>query len=333
MATHLDVVTPRVQTINNDPMVTCTGHFTAGGSIKFRDNRWVKVRDLTQKQWKVDNDDGSLWGLARSFKKKRSPIPTLKGHTTIAYSDTEKVETLADSLENQFKLNDISNPQHDKNHTRLVSRFFTNDNNFDDNPTNPKPSEILTYINKLKIRKTPGREGISNKMGKDPTLPESFRPISLLPILSKLAEKIIQNRLCLNLNANDILINQQHGLRVELSTSHQFLRVLEYIKTGFKDRKSTGTVFLDIQKTFDGGQFQKIHNDKSIAEEDKMQFLLQSVEPKSKAERLVLSFPATAEIFPKAIDQLKEGYGREYLLVQIYVRELLSLVMKNAVSE
>ncbi|GFU17777.1 hypothetical protein TNCV_1700341 [Trichonephila clavipes] len=35
-------------------------------------------------------------------------------------------------------------------------------------------------------------------------------------------------------------------------------------------------------------QFQKIHNDKSIAEEDKMQYLLQSVEPKSKAERLVL---------------------------------------------
>ncbi|GFU55546.1 uncharacterized protein TNCV_4339411 [Trichonephila clavipes] len=54
------------------------------------------------------------------------------------------------------------------------------------------------------------------------------------------------------------------------------------------------------------GQFQKIHNDKGIAEEDKMQYLLQSVEPKSKAERLVLSFPATAENYPKAIDQLKE---------------------------
>ncbi|GFY21453.1 uncharacterized protein TNCV_1166011 [Trichonephila clavipes] len=64
------------------------------------------------------------------------------------------------------------------------------------------------------------------------------------------------------------------------------------------------------------GQFQKIHNDKSIAEEDKMQYLLQSVEPKSKAERLVLSFPATAENYPKAIDQLKERFGREDLLVQ-----------------
>ncbi|GFY31072.1 hypothetical protein TNCV_4359791 [Trichonephila clavipes] len=48
----------------------------------------------------LDTDDGSLWGFARSFRKKRSPIPALKGHTTIAYSDTEKAETLADSLEN-----------------------------------------------------------------------------------------------------------------------------------------------------------------------------------------------------------------------------------------
>ncbi|GFX62458.1 DUF1758 domain-containing protein [Trichonephila clavipes] len=36
--------------------------------------------------------------------------------------------------------------------------------------------------------------------------------------------------------------------------------------------------------------------------------------------------------YPKAIDQLKERFGREDLLVQIYVRELLNLVMKNAVS-
>ncbi|GFX30524.1 uncharacterized protein TNCV_3461751 [Trichonephila clavipes] len=64
-------------------------------------------------------------------------------------------------------------------------------------------------------------------------------------------------------------------------------------------------------------QFQKIHNDKGIAEEDKMQYLLQSVEPKSKAERLVLSFPATAENYPKAIDQLKERFGREDLEITV----------------
>ncbi|GFT11597.1 uncharacterized protein TNCV_4356351 [Trichonephila clavipes] len=49
-------------------------------------------------------------------------------------------------------------------------------------------------------------------------------------------------------------------------------------------------------------------------------------------QRLVLSFPATAANYPKAIDQLKERFGREDLLVQIYVRDLLTLVMKNAAT-
>ncbi|GFY21607.1 uncharacterized protein TNCV_1167521 [Trichonephila clavipes] len=56
------------------------------------------------------------------------------------------------------------------------------------------------------------------------------------------------------------------------------------------------------------------------------------MKPGSKAERLVLSFPATAANYPKAIDQLKERFGREDLLVQIYVRDLLTLVMKNAAT-
>ncbi|GFS54801.1 DUF1758 domain-containing protein [Trichonephila clavipes] len=77
-------------------------------------------------------------------------------------------------------------------------------------------------------------------------------------------------------------------------------------------------------------QFQKFHDDGSIPDEDKM--LVASVEPKSKAERLILCFPATAANYPKAVNQLKERFGREYLLVQIYVRDLLTMVMKNAVS-
>ncbi|GFU97689.1 DUF1758 domain-containing protein [Trichonephila clavipes] len=78
-------------------------------------------------------------------------------------------------------------------------------------------------------------------------------------------------------------------------------------------------------------QFQNIYEDRGIAAEDKMQYLLQLMEPGSKAERLVLSFPATAANYPKAIDQLKERFGREDL-VQIYVRDLLTLVMKNAAT-
>ncbi|KAF8763121.1 hypothetical protein HNY73_021336 [Argiope bruennichi] len=79
-------------------------------------------------------------------------------------------------------------------------------------------------------------------------------------------------------------------------------------------------------------QFKKIDEDASIPNEDKFQYLLQAVVPKTKAARVVESFPATAENYPKAIAQLKERFGREDLLVQIYVRDLLSMVMKNAAS-
>ncbi|GFX41715.1 hypothetical protein TNCV_233941 [Trichonephila clavipes] len=104
--------------------------------------------------------------MTKGFKKKRSPIPALNGNTGIAYTDDEKAETLADSLENQFQLNDISNPTQDSTHTRLVSRFLNNENNFDDSPTNTKPSEIISIINNFKIRTAPGREGITTKMCK-----------------------------------------------------------------------------------------------------------------------------------------------------------------------
>ncbi|GFU15449.1 uncharacterized protein NPIL_556131 [Nephila pilipes] len=54
--------------------------------------------------------------------------------------------------------------------------------------------------------------------------------------------------------------------------------------------------------------------------------------PKSKAARVLESFPATADNYPKAVAQLQERFGREDLLVQIYVRDLLSMVMKNAAT-
>ncbi|GFX40613.1 putative RNA-directed DNA polymerase from transposon X-element [Trichonephila clavipes] len=77
-------------------------------------------------------------------------------------------------------------------------------------------------------------------------------------------------------------------------------------------------------------QFEKIHMDATIAEEDKFQYLLQCLVPGSKAARLVSSFPPTKNNYLKAITQLKERFGRDELLVQIYVRDLLSIVMKNA---
>ncbi|GBN48620.1 hypothetical protein AVEN_199066-1 [Araneus ventricosus] len=72
--------------------------------------------------------------------------------------------------------------------------------------------------------------------------------------------------------------------------------------------------------------FSKIHESDYLTEIDKFQYLYQCMVPESRAAGLIFSFPITA------IQQLKARFGREDLLVQIHVLDLLSLLMKNAVT-
>lgn len=76
--------------------------------------------------------------------------------------------------------------------------------------------------------------------------------------------------------------------------------------------------------------FQSIDKDLTLSNEEKFQYLLQSMIPNSRAYNIVKSFPPTTENYPKALEELKTRFGREGLLVQVYVRELLSLVLDNS---
>ncbi|GFX05909.1 putative RNA-directed DNA polymerase from transposon X-element [Trichonephila clavipes] len=80
-------------------------------------------------------------------------------------------------------------------------------------------------------------------------------------------------------------------------------------------------------------QFEKIHSDLNIEDNDKMHYLIQCSVPGTKMFRLVSSFPPTKENYRKAVQQVKERFGREDLLVQIYIRDLLGLVMQNATGK
>ncbi|GFX09278.1 probable RNA-directed DNA polymerase from transposon X-element [Trichonephila clavipes] len=90
-----------------------------------------------------------------------------------------------------------------------------------------------------------------NKPGKDPHLASSYRPISLLSTIGKLTESIILHRLKNFINENNILNPNQYGFTNKISTLHPLLRLTENISEGFQKKKSTGAVFLDIQKAFD----------------------------------------------------------------------------------
>ena len=65
-------------------------------------------------------------------------------------------------------------------------------------------------------------------------------------------------------------------------------------------------------------------------DEDKFQYLIQATASGTTAREIVYNFPPTAENYANAIDSLKSRFGREKLLIELYVRELLGLVIKNA---
>ncbi|XP_055940814.1 uncharacterized protein LOC129971246 [Argiope bruennichi] len=77
------------------------------------------------------------------------------------------------------------------------------------------------------------------------------------------------------------------------------------------------------------GQFEKVDNDQNLDLHDKFAYLSQCMEKGSVAEELIKSFPPGRNSYEKAIEQLKLRYGREELLIQVYVRDLLSLVLQK----
>lgn len=77
-------------------------------------------------------------------------------------------------------------------------------------------------------------------------------------------------------------------------------------------------------------QFEPVHLDGTLSDEEKFQYLVQATKPGSKARVRVESFPPSGKNYHKAIDVLKARFGRDELIVEHYVRELLNLVLSNA---
>jgi len=89
------------------------------------------------------------------------------------------------------------------------------------------------------------------KPGKDPALPSSYRPISLLDTTGKLFEKILLTRILHEVNVCGLLRNEQFGFRPEHSTSLQLACLTERITRNLGEKRLTGAVFLDVAKAFD----------------------------------------------------------------------------------
>ena len=81
----------------------------------------------------------------------------------------------------------------------------------------------------------------------------NYRPISLLPILAKVFEKIVFKNLFNYLVSNNLITKNQSGFRPGDSCTNQLLSLVNDIHTAFDDKNclEVRSVYLDMSKAFD----------------------------------------------------------------------------------
>ena len=78
------------------------------------------------------------------------------------------------------------------------------------------------------------------------TAPKNYRPISLLPLVSKIIEKVIRDQTQSFLDKNDIIYRYQSGFRKFFSTDSCLSYLNNKIATGFESGLYTGMILIDL---------------------------------------------------------------------------------------
>ena len=87
--------------------------------------------------------------------------------------------------------------------------------------------------------------------GGDSTILSNYRPISILPTVSKIIERLVYNRLMSHLEINNILSNNQFGFRKKLSPQSAILSMLNQTINSIERGNYVIGIFLDLKKAFD----------------------------------------------------------------------------------
>ena len=88
------------------------------------------------------------------------------------------------------------------------------------------------------------------KKGKRDDL-DNYRPISVLPTVARVFEKLIFDQLFQYFSENELLGNEQYGFRSLYSTALALGKITNSWLLNIDDGKMNSAVFLDIRKAFD----------------------------------------------------------------------------------
>ncbi|GBM14882.1 Retrovirus-related Pol polyprotein from type-1 retrotransposable element R1 [Araneus ventricosus] len=112
-------------------------------------------------------------------------------------------------------------------------------------------NEIARIMQKVPIKKAPGKNKSDIK---------SYRPISLLPTLGKILEKLLLERLNHHLRRNNFQHPNKYGFRTNRSTEEAILDLLDKINSAKNSNQHALMISLDIKGAFDHLQYTSIKN-------------------------------------------------------------------------
>ena len=85
----------------------------------------------------------------------------------------------------------------------------------------------------------------------DPSDVSNLRPVSLLPLIGKLLERVVHKRLLKYLEENNLLDAKQGGFRPGHSTVDTIVQFTNDLYKGINENKGTVACFVDLKKAFD----------------------------------------------------------------------------------
>ena len=85
----------------------------------------------------------------------------------------------------------------------------------------------------------------------DVSLLSNYRPISLLPTISKIFERILYNQLYQYFNSNNLLAEQQYGFRTNHSTEYAAVKLVDTISKEMESGSTPTALYIDLSKAVD----------------------------------------------------------------------------------
>ena len=105
---------------------------------------------------------------------------------------------------------------------------------------------MAEFPEKLKV----GRVNPRHKSGPCDKI-DNYRPISVLPIFSKVFEKLTLDRMNSFISRHNLLTASQFGFRKGCSTTHAIIKLFTHIVQAYHNKLFSACFFLDLRKAFD----------------------------------------------------------------------------------